>query len=336
MSELELSKKEQFNLSRKIRVIDRFGIILQIFAQRAKTRAGQLQIELAWLNYAKTMLVRGGAPTFGQLGNIFQGNMMRLDIQEVEIKSTKARRSGGSGALGGEGETQLEMERRRLGEREAKILKEMGDIDRRSRVEKKKREKAHSTLPLVGLIGYTNAGKTALMNLVTGSRLESQNLLFQTLNTTNKRFRFESGQFALMLDTIGFITNLPHGLVESFKTTLEEIHEADILVHVRDISHPQTNYQRDTVLKVLKDIGVEEEVFKSKYMEVWNKIDLLKQTPDQLDKVTYEAELAQEEYPVILMSCKEGTNKDQLMKHLEGMSSSLMGMNLTTLVYEYH
>ena len=100
-----------------------------------------------------------------------------------------------------------------------------------------------------------------MMNMCTGSHLESKDLLFQTLNTTQKRFRMQNGQLGLMLDTVGFITNLPHGLVESFKTTLEEIHHAEVLVHVRDISHPHTNYQRDTVLKVLKDIGVSDDIF---------------------------------------------------------------------------
>lgn len=112
--------------------------------------------------------------------------------------------------------------------------------------------------------------------MVTGAKLESEDLLFQTLNTTNKRFRFDNGQNALMLDTIGFITNLPHGLVSSFKATLDEIHFADILVHVRDISHPYSNYQRDTVIKVLKEIGVSDEKLSNRYVEVWNKIDLLK------------------------------------------------------------
>ena len=112
--------------------------------------------------------------------------------------------------------------------------------------------------------------------------------MFQTLNTTLKRLRLENGQMALMLDTVGFITNLPHDLVESFKTTLEEIHYADILLHVRDISHPQTNYQRNTVLKVLKEIGIPEEVIKSKYIEVWNKIDLLSDQDKFLENLSQE------------------------------------------------
>lgn len=185
------------------------------------------------------MLVRGGAPTFGQLGNIFRGNLMRTDIAQVEIKSARGRNTG---SIGGEGETQLELERRSLAEREAKIQREITELNKKSLHERDKKEKAHTTLPLIALIGYTNAGKTALMNLCTGAQLESEDLLFQTLNTTNRRFRMPAGQMGLMLDTVGFITDLPHGLVESFKATLEEIHHADLLVHVRDISHPHTNY----------------------------------------------------------------------------------------------
>ena len=200
---------------------------------------------------------------------------MRMEVQEVEIKSAKGRKSGAGGTIGGEGETQLELERRRLTDRETKITGQLEQLRLRADHEKFKKEQTHQTLPLIGLIGYTNAGKTALMNLCTGAELESRDLLFQTLNTTHKRFRMPNGQMGLMLDTVGFITNLPHGLVESFKATLEEIHYVDLLVHVRDISHPQSNYQRDTVIKVLKEIGIPEEILAKKYVEVWNKIDLI-------------------------------------------------------------
>ena len=160
---------------------------------------------------------------------------MRMEVQEVGIKSAKGRAAG---TIGGEGETQLELERRRLTDREAKITTQLEQLRLRADHDKHKKEQTHQTLPLIGLIGYTNAGKTALMNLCTGASLESKDLLFQTLNTTHKRFRMPNGQMGLMLDTVGFITNLPHGLVESFKATLEEIHHVDLLVHVRDISHP--------------------------------------------------------------------------------------------------
>ncbi|TNV74652.1 hypothetical protein FGO68_gene7971 [Halteria grandinella] len=337
MSELETQHQQSGGTNpRKIRVVDRFGIILQIFAARAKTRAAQLQLELAWLKYARTMLVRGGAPTFGQLGSIFQGNMMRAEMVEVGIKSAKGRKSGSGGTIGGEGETQLEMERRKLTDRESKITEELSNLLVRKAHESKKRDQAHQTLPLIALIGYTNAGKTALINLTTGSHLESKDLLFQTLNTTHKRFRLPNGQMALMLDTVGFITSLPHGLVESFKTTLDEIHNAELLVHVRDISHPQTNYQRDTVIKVLKEIGVPDEVFENKYLEVWNKIDLLEDSGELLQSVKQDMEATQQSYPVIMMSCKNGTNKEQFLGQIQNLTAELMGKETVELEYEYH
>jgi 50S ribosomal subunit-associated GTPase HflX len=172
--------------------------------------------------------------------------------------------------------------------------------------------------------------------MVTGSHLESKDLLFQTLNTTHKRFRLPNGQMALMLDTVGFITNLPHGLVESFKTTLEEIHHAELLVHVRDISHPQTDYQRDTVLRVLREIGVPEEVLATRYCEVWNKIDLL---PDQhtfLGALQQDMAATKQSYPVVMLSCKDGTNREGLMAQLQESTARLMGIRPVEIVYSYH
>jgi 50S ribosomal subunit-associated GTPase HflX len=171
------------------------------------------------------------------------------------------------------------------------------------------------------------------MNMCTGSALESKDLLFQTLNTTQKRFRLPSGQLGLMLDTVGFITNLPHGLVESFKTTLEEIHGAEILVHVRDISNPHSNFQRDTVLKVLKEIGVPEESLRNRYLEVWNKIDLV--GTDQLDQLKHELATTAPTYPVIMMSCKNGTNREVFMDQIQSISAAIMGKKPMTLRYRY-
>ena len=130
-------------------------------------------------------------------------------------------------------------------------------------------------MPLIALVGYTNAGKTALMNLIAGSRLESEDRLFQTLNTASRQVRLLDGQLAQAIDTVGFITNLPHNLVDCFKSTLDELHSADLLVHVRDISHPQTDFQKETVLQVIKEVGLPEHLTKDRYLEVWNKVDLI-------------------------------------------------------------
>ena len=191
-------------------------------------------------------------------------------------------------------------------------------IQTRSTHEKNKRETSHKTQPFVALVGYTNAGKSALTNLCTGSKLESENLLFQTLNTANRGFRLLNGQNAVMLDTVGFITDLPHGLVESFKATLDEIHFADVIIHVRDISHPHHVHQRETVLRVLEEIGVD---ISSRYMEVWNKIDLV----EDREQVELDHLIQQEEHPTILMSCltKEGHN--ELMSVVGDMTTESMG-----------
>jgi GTP-binding protein HflX len=173
------------------------------------------------------------------------------------------------------------------------------------------------------------------MNLCTGANLESKDLLFQTLNTTHKRFRLPNGQHSLMLDTVGFITNLPHGLIESFKATLEEIHFADLLVHVRDISHPQTQYQRDTVVKVLKEIGIPEEVLQRKYVEVWNKIDLIQDQQGWVEDIKQEMVEKEQEYPVVMMSCKDGTNKELFLNEVQALTQVLMGKKPIELKYSY-
>lgn len=184
-------------------------------------------------------------------------------------------------------------------------------------------------------IGYTNAGKTALLNLMTGAKNESEDKLFQTLNTSSKRFRMGSGQQGLMLDTVGFITNLPHALVESFKATLEELTLANVLVHVRDISNPQTNFQRNTVLQVLRDIGVSEEVFEKKYIEVWNKIDLLHDYEKFKQDLESEQQQVDQKYPIVHMSCKSGYNKDRFLKEVTRLSSNLMNKNQHVILFKF-
>lgn len=159
--------------------------------------------------------------------------------------------------------------------RDEKLRKELGELTRKSESLKLKSVSRHNAMPLIALVGYTNAGKTALMNLIAGSRLESEDRLFQTLNTASRQVRLLDGQLAQAIDTVGFITNLPHNLVDCFKSTLDELHSADLLVHVRDISHPQTDFQKETVLQVIKEVGLPEHLAKDRYLEVWNKVDLI-------------------------------------------------------------
>lgn len=143
-----------------------------------------------------------------------------------------------------------------------------------------------------------------------------------------------NGQMGLMLDTVGFITNLPHGLVESFKATLEEINYVDLLVHVRDISHPQSNYQRDTVLKVLKEIGIPDEILAKKYVEVWNKIDLI-EDQSEFQQLKQDLEATPPHYPVVMMSCTKGTNKELFLNEVQEVTQTLMGKKPITLTYSY-
>ena len=164
-----------YNDQRTIRVIDRFGIILQIFAARAKHRSAQLQIELAWLRYAKTLLARGGAPNFGKIGSMFQGNMMHQETADVQIVSAKGQKAG---AVGGSGETQLEMEKFNIKIREAKLRKELTLHTQKENNMRDKKQSKHNAMPVIALVGYTNAGKTALVNMCSGSKLESEDRLF--------------------------------------------------------------------------------------------------------------------------------------------------------------
>ena len=258
---------------------------------------------------------------------------MRQELVEVETKSAKGQ--GAKGSIGGAGETQLSVEQYNLRVREAKLRQALKQLQDRGKHEKARRDNLHKTQPFVALIGYTNAGKSALTNLCTDADLESENLLFQTLNTTNRGLRLPNGLNAVMLDTVGFITDLPHGLVESFKATLEEMHFADVIVHVRDISHPQTAHQRDAVLEVLSEIGVSDEQLRQKYMEVWNKIDLIEDRGQFEELCAQEFRDSEPDYPVVTMSCKTGENKDLFLEKVGELSSALMGKAYRRLKYPY-
>lgn len=244
---------------------------------------------------------------------------MRLEHVQVEVKSAKGQ---GRNQLGGAGETQLQVEQYNLKLREGKLNKALKSHQTKESLLAEKRERSHKTQPFIALIGYTNAGKSALTNLCTGSELESANMLFQTLNTSNRGLRLPNGQNAVLLDTVGFITDLPHGLVESFKATLDEIHFADVIVHVRDISHPQTEHQKQTVLEVLKDIGVSQDTIERKYLEVWNKIDLVEDRAILNDK--FISEMNGCKHPIVPISCISQENLELLLDTIQDMSCNLM------------
>jgi len=239
----ELSPAQSRNLERVFdcKVLDRTSLILDIFAQRARTKEGKLQIELAQLQHLLPRLTR------------FWGHL--------------SRQKGGIG-MRGDGETQLETDRRRVQDRIAKIARELDVVRRQRSTQRQGRQR--NLWPLASIVGYTNAGKSTLLNALTGAQVFAEDKLFATLDPTTRRLRLPTNQNMLLTDTVGFIRKLPHGLVEAFKATLEEVVQADLLLHVVDISHPQAEEQVNAVNGVLEEIGA---AGKPTLM-VFNKIDL--------------------------------------------------------------
>lgn len=225
------------------------------------------------------------------------------------------------GALSGPGESQLELQRRLLSDREAKIRAELETA--KAQAARHHKDASLRSYPTIAIIGYTNAGKTALLNYLTGAELLSKNLLFQTLNTTSRQLILPSGQYGLLLDTVGFITDLPHDLVEAFKATLEGILQADILLHIRDIAHPMTEVQRLTVISVLEELGITADILRPKYVEVLNKIDLLKEPLPAIE----------DSFPVVPISATEGTNCTTLLEVLDALSMKLLKKRRVTIVF---
>jgi GTPase len=241
----ELSPAQSRNLEKvfNCKILDRTSLILDIFAQRARTREGKLQIELAQLQHLLPRLTR------------FWGHL--------------SRQKGGIGMRGGEGETQLETDRRRVQDRIARISRDLETVRRQRSTQRYARQRNHWAL--ASIVGYTNAGKSTLLNTLTGAGVLAENKLFATLDPTTRRLRLPTNQNVLLTDTVGFIRKLPHGLVEAFKATLEEVAEADMLLHIVDASHPQAEEQIQAVNDVLKEIGAEGKPT----LMVLNKIDQL-------------------------------------------------------------
>ncbi len=280
-----LAPVQQRNLETetKAKVLDRTALILEIFGERAATREGVLQVELAHLNYQKSRLVR---------------SWTHLERQR-----------GGFGFLGGPGETQIESDRRLLEER-IKALEERLEKVKRTRGQQRSGREAVQ-IPIVALVGYTNAGKSSLFNRLTGAGVFAEDLLFATLDTTLRKLELPHGRQVMISDTVGFVSELPTTLVAAFRATLEEVTGADVILHVRDVANPDSAAQASDVLKVLTELGVSSE--KTPIIEVWNKIDLLEEGREALQTLQPAGHVAAS----VPVSAHTGEGVDKLLEAIE-------------------
>ena len=276
-----LTPVQQRNLERawECKVIDRTGLILEIFGERARTREGRLQVELAALDYQRSRLVR---------------SWTHLERQR-----------GGAGFMGGPGETQIETDRRLISRRITRLKKELKDVKRTRQLHRKARKRV--PYPVVALVGYTNAGKSTLFNRLTKAKVKAEDKLFATLDPTMRAIETPSGKKAILSDTVGFISQLPHELVSAFQATLEEVVEADIIVHVRDAAHADRESQKLDVLAVLRELGFSQNVENS-LIEVFNKADLL----DPAERETLANQVARSNTPAVLLSAATGEGCETL------------------------
>ena len=281
----QLSPGQQRNLERawSAKVLDRTGLILEIFGRRARTREGALQVEHAHLSYQKSRLVR---------------SWTHLERQR-----------GGFGFIGGPGETQIEADRRLIQERLTRIEKQLDKVKRTRQLHRKGRERV--PYPIVALVGYTNAGKSTLFNKLTAAGVDARDLLFATLDPTMRRVRLEHGREIIFSDTVGFIADLPTNLIAAFRATLEEVLQADIILHVRDVAHEEAEAQAGDVDKVLDELGLDEKR-RSEIIEVWNKADLL--PPEQHAAL---AQGADRRPGTVLVSAATGQGLDRLLNLIE-------------------
>jgi len=288
-----LSPIQQRNLEKawNTKVLDRTGLILEIFGRRAKTKEGALQVELAHLNYQRSRLVR---------------SWTHLERQR-----------GGFGFMGGPGETQIEADRRQIGERIIRLENELKKVQATRRLHREGRKRV--PYRVVALVGYTNAGKSTLFNRLTRSEVQAADMLFATLDPTLRALHLPHGGKAMLSDTVGFISNLPTQLVAAFRATLEEVLEADVILHVRDISHEDADAQQRDVDAVLRQLGIDPEAG-DRILEVWNKIDLL--SPEERANLRKIAARRPPEHPCFLVSAATGEGIDALLIAIEDRLAS--------------
>ena len=288
------------------KVIDRTGLILEIFGLRAQTKEGKLQVELARQGYERSRLVR----TWTHL----------------------ERQRGGLGKTGGPGETQIELDRRIIADRIIKLKRDLEDVRRTRGLQR--RARARAGLPAVVLVGYTNAGKSTLFNRLTKAGVLAKDMLFATLDPTARQVKLPSGRAVVMSDTVGFISDLPTELVAAFRATLEAVTEADLLLHVRDIAHPQSEDQRADVLAVLGQLSQEAGGKSPPLLEVWNKIDLLDEATRaaRLRRASAAAEEGQgPALPPVAISAETGEGLDALLAAIDRAAFSATRVITLTL-----
>lgn len=283
-----LSPIQQRNLERKFqaKVIDRTGLILEIFGRRAHTKEGLLQVEHAHLAYQKGRLVR---------------SWTHLERQR-----------GGFGFLGGPGETQIEADRRMIQERMGRIEKELEGVKKTRALHRAGRKRI--PFPTISFVGYTNAGKSTLFNQLTEASVLAENMLFATLDPTSRAIKLPFGETAILSDTVGFISDLPTTLISAFQATLEDVRDADILLHVRDISDPETEMQAEDVRKVLEELDINP-LNKNRIIEIWNKTDLL--SPDDLEKLLKRNERRPINERALLVSALTGDRTIEILEEVD-------------------
>jgi GTP-binding protein HflX len=282
-----LTPVQQRNLEKawNAKILDRTGLILEIFGDRAQTREGRLQVELAHLTYQKSRLVR---------------SWTHLERQR-----------GGVGFLGGPGETQIESDRRALQAKITRIRRELDQVKRTRALHRESRKRV--PYAIIALVGYTNAGKSTLFNKMTGADVTAKDQLFATLDPTMRQIQLPGGTKAILSDTVGFISNLPTGLIAAFRATLEEVLEADLILHVRDIASDESEAQARDVEKVLGELGIDTSESHDRMVEVWNKTDLLDE--DALQEIRYTAGRAED--GAYCVSAKTGEGLPELLVTLE-------------------
>ncbi|MEJ5217245.1 GTPase HflX [Cognatishimia sp. D5M38] len=273
---------QQRNLEKalEVKILDRTGLILEIFSDRARTREGVLQVEMAALSYQRTRLVRAWT---------------HLERQR-----------GGLGFVGGPGETQIEADRRAIDEQLVRLRRQLAKVVKTRELHRGARAKV--PYPIVALVGYTNAGKSTLFNRVTGAEVMAKDMLFATLDPTMRRLELTDGPEVILSDTVGFISDLPTELVAAFRATLEEVLAADLILHVRDISHAETDNQADDVAKILTSLGVDENI---PQLEVWNKIDQM-----EADEIAASQARSERSDDIFAISAITGEGIDQLLAEI--------------------